>query len=283
MTFRNLLQVVPAGLWWIVLVRLTVVGAMIAVIVRLVQSRRRERAATRRWATLSKVTARLAETLHADTTLEDVARLLVPEFADWCSMHVVEDGGVQRAAVVHADAAVERRLRERLAGAPFVADAPVGPALVIRTGKADLHRDGSAAASVLTGRLGAELLHEAGIGSLLSVPLRTHQQTVGALTLHRRMAGAYDDQDLEWAGDLARQIALAVENTRLYEDAKRLFEQSASANWVSTADGRIVACNQMFAHLLGFESIDDVRNTPATELYADPADRDRLIEELVRD
>ena len=265
-------------MWWIVLVRLIVSVTMVTIIVRLVQARRREREATHRWATISKVSALLAEILHADTTLDDVGRLLVPEFADWCALHLVEDGGVRRAAVVHADPEIEHRLRKRLSEVPFVADAPFGPAKVIRTGEPDLLQPGGT--QILTGQVDPELLELAGIGSRISVPLRARQQTIGALTLHRRTTGAYDRSDIEWAQDLARQIALALETLRLYADARRLFEQSASANWVSTPDGRIVACNEMFAQLLGFVSIDEVMTTPAVELYADEGERERFIVDL---
>ena len=265
-------------MWWIVLLRLVVAAVMVTAIVRLVQARRREREATHRWAMISKVSAVLAEILHADTTLDDVLRLLVPEFADWCALHLVEDGGVRRAAVVHANSDIEQRLRKRLSEVPFVAEAPFGPAKVIRTGEPDLLQPGST--QILTGQLDPELLELAGIRSRISVPLRARQQTIGALTLHRRAAGAYDRSDIEWAQDLARQISLALETLRLYADARRLFEQSASANWVSTADGRIVACNQMFAQLLGFTSIEEVMNIPAVELYADEGERARFIADL---
>ena len=265
-------------MWWIVLLRLVVAAVMVTVIVRLVQARRREREATHRWAMISKVSAVLAEILHADTTLDDVGRLLVPEFADWVALHLVEDGDVRRAAVVHADPEIERRLRMRLSEVPFVAEAPFGPAKVIRTGEPDLLLPGGT--QILTGQLDPELLELAGIGSRISVPLRARQQTIGALTLHRRTAGAYDRGDIEWAQDLARHIALALETLRLYADARRLFEQSASANWVSTADGRVVACNQMFAQLLGFTSIDEVMHVPAIELYADEDERARFIADL---
>ena len=265
-------------MWWIVLVRLIAAVAMVTIIIRLVQSRRREREATQRWATISKVSALLAEILHADTTLDDVGRLLVPEFADWCALHLVEDGGVRRAAIVHADPDIERKLRQRLSELPFVADAPFGPAKVIRTGEPDLLQPGST--QILTGQVDPELLELAGIGSRISVPLRARQQTIGALTLHRRAAGAYDRTDIEWAQNLARQIALALETLRLYADARRLFEQSASANWVSTPEGRIVACNEMFAQLLGFASIDEVMQVPAIDLYADEGERERFIIDL---
>jgi PAS domain S-box-containing protein len=151
---------------------------------------------------------------------------------------------------------------------------------VLRTGEPDLlhHRR----AQILAGQLDPELLERAGIGSRISVPLRARQQIIGALSIHRRAVGEYGSGDIEWAQELARLIALAIENTRLYADARRLFEQSASANWVTREDGRIVACNQMFAQLLGFESIDEVMRTPAIEVYADPREREALIADVKR-
>jgi len=120
----------------------------------------------------------------------------------------------------------------------------------------------------------------AGIGSRMSVPLRARQRIIGALSLHRRARGAYESGDLEWADELGRQVALAIENTRLYADARRLFEESASANWVSTSDGRILACNWRFAELLGFQSIDQVLGLQASDLFARPEERDEFVAEL---
>ena len=54
-------------------------------------------------------------------------------------------------------------------------------------------------------------------------------------------------------------------------------KQSASANWVTTPDGRILACNQMFAQLLGFGSIDDVLSMRAMDLFVDPEDRSLML------
>ena len=264
-----------------VLVLTAIVSAVILtlIVVGFEGARNRDRRAIARYATISKVSAGLAEILSADTTLEDVLRLLVPEFADWCALHLVEEGGVRRAAVVHADLEIEQRLRERLSEVPFVSDAPLGPARVIRTGEPDLlHR--SSGEAVLAGQVDPDLLEAAGIGSRISVPLRARQKIIGALSLHRRSQGSYDDSDVEWAQELARQVALALENTRLYADARRLFEQSASANWVTTPEGRILACNQMYAQLLGFSSIEEAMQTPAVEMYADSSERDRLLDEL---
>ena len=267
------------GSLWFMIPRAIVLAAMITVIVWLVKSRRRERESTKRWEMLSRVSAGLAEVLRADTKLEEVLRLIVPQFADWCAVHLVEDGGVRRAAVVHADPAIEERVRQRLSEVPFVVDAPFGPARAIRTGEPDLLEDPNPQ-QVLAGQVDPALLQVAGIGSRISVPLRARQRIIGALSLHRRATGQYDGGDLEWAQELGRQVALAIENTRLYSDARRLFEESASANWVSNAEGRILACNWRFAELLGFNSIDDVLGMQARDLFEDPAARDELVAEL---
>src|SRR5580765_6185467 len=262
---------------WMALPAIVAAGAIVVIIV-LLRARRRDRLAAARWASVSRMNAVLAEILHADTTLEDVARLLVPQFADWCALHLVEESGIRRAAAVHADPEIERRLRIRFNELAFVADAALGPAKVIRTGEPDLLEEGSGES--LAGQGDPELLRTAGFGSRISVPLRLRQQTFGALSLHRRLPHAYDRGDIEWAQDLAQRIALAIETARLYADARRLFEQSASANWVTTADGRILACNQMFAQLLGFESIDEVLKVQAMDLFIDPADFRRLLSDL---
>ena len=259
---------------------IALVAVLLGVLVWLERVHRRDRKAAAQWQTLSKVSAVLGEILHEHTKLEDVLRLLVPTFADWSTLHLIEDGGVRRAAVVHADPELERQLRKRLSEVPFVRDAPLGPAKVLRTGEADLLQHGLA--QILAGQLDPDLLERAGIGSRISVPLRARQQLIGALTIHRRAVGAYDTTDIVWAQELARLIALAIENTRLYSDVRCLFDQSASANWVTREDGRVVACNQMFAQLLGFASIDEVMRTSAAEMYADATERDALIDDVKR-
>src|SRR5215510_15682043 len=263
---------------WVALPAIVVAAGALVVIILLERARRRDRLAAARWAMISRVSALLAEILHADTTLEDVVRLLVPQFADWCTIHLVEEAGIRRAAVVHADPGIQRRLRRRFAEVPFIADASLGPARVIRTGEVDVLEEASPEG--LAGQVDPELLRTAGFGSRISVPLRARQQTFGALSLHRKAPHAYDRSDVEWAQDLAQRIALAIEAARLYADARRLFEQSASANFVATPDGRMLACNKMFAQLLGFASIDDVLTVRTADLFVDAADSRRLLDDL---
>jgi len=220
----------------------------------------------------------LAESLIEGNTLDEILRLLIPSHADWAILHLVEEGHVRRAAVVHADAAFEQRMRTSLTRMPFVSDAPAGPARVIQTGKAYLIREVTPA--VLEKQPDPAMLQEVGLGSFISVPLRVRGQIIGVLTLARRAEHAYDEEDLAFAEDVAYRLAIAVENRRLFLEAKERFEQTVSANFVTGADGRILACNETFATLLGFESIDQAVQTPVADLYLNALDRPRFLAEL---
>ncbi len=53
---------------------------------------------------LSEASAVLAFSLDYQQTLERVAQLVVPELADWCTVHIVEeDGSIEQITVAHSD------------------------------------------------------------------------------------------------------------------------------------------------------------------------------------
>src|SRR5262249_59655251 len=87
----------------------------------------RERATGDQLAFLAEMSSVLASSLDYETTLANVADLIVPRFADWCVADVVaEDGSIQRLAVVHKDAGKAEwagRLRD---AHPPIPDEPEG-------------------------------------------------------------------------------------------------------------------------------------------------------------
>jgi PAS domain S-box-containing protein len=127
------------------------------------------------------------------------------------------------------------------------------------------------------------ILRRIGLGSQITVPLRARTTTLGALTLGRAPGRSYTKAHLTWAEDLGHRIGLAVENALLYDEARHLFEQTLSANYVSTPAGQILACNQTFAELLGFDSPDHVVKHPAPAFYPLPEERDHALETLRSD
>jgi hypothetical protein len=68
-----------------------------------------EQAARRRAEYLARAGSLLAGSLNPQATLEQVARLAVPELADWAFVELLpEDGAIVREAVVHRDPVKER-------------------------------------------------------------------------------------------------------------------------------------------------------------------------------
>jgi hypothetical protein len=100
--------------------------------------------ARRRLALLASVGPVLYSSLDYGATLEGIARLAVPELADWCLVDIVEeDGSVNQLAAAHADPEREGLLRELRSHRRFGEDASGTVAQVLRTGRPALVPDAS--------------------------------------------------------------------------------------------------------------------------------------------
>jgi signal transduction histidine kinase len=64
-----------------------------------------------------------------------------------------------------------------------------------------------------------------GNGSVMVVLLRAHEKVIGTMTLFDRKGRSYSDSEVDLVQTFADQGALALENARLFEDAKRKMEE----------------------------------------------------------
>jgi PAS domain S-box-containing protein len=182
---------------------------------------------------LADASASLATLVDYRSTLQTVARLAVPYFADWCAIDMVEpDGSLQRLAVAHVDPAkveLAHRVYQRYPPDPA---APHGPPHVIRTGRSELVPEITDAMIVAAGRDEGhlKLLRELGLKSYLCVPLAVQGKSLGAISFIAAESGRrYDERDLAVAEDLAHRAGISIENARLYgelRDALRQKEES---------------------------------------------------------
>jgi serine phosphatase RsbU (regulator of sigma subunit) len=171
---------------------------------------------------LARASDVLASSLDYEQTLQRVAEVAVPLLADWCGVDLPGRGGlVQPMAVAHVDpekVALARRLRSRY---PVRLDEPDGLSAVMRGGDSQVVGDipDEALSAYARDPEHLEMLRAVGLASVMIVPLRVGDQTLGALTLARsdpiRKFGA---ADLELAEELARRAATAVLNARLYTE-----------------------------------------------------------------
>lgn len=174
---------------------------------------------------LAEAGRQLARTLDYDVTLRRVARLAVPYLADYCLVDLFEKDGppcLVAAACTTSDE-VEQAVRQLRAAHPLPADVPFGVRRVFRTGEPE-RRTVDAALLELVGRHAPEhrrLMEEAGIASYMVLPLSVRGRTLGTLTLLSAESGhRYDADDEALAEELARRIALAIDNARLYREAQ---------------------------------------------------------------
>ncbi|HEY0375733.1 MAG TPA: ATP-binding protein [Pyrinomonadaceae bacterium] len=188
------------------------------------RARARAEAAERRSAFLAQASAILASSLDYETTLATVSRLVVPEVADWCAVHVIEkDGSIQPLAVSHVDpskVAVARELQDRY---PLDPMEERGVTKAIRTGQPELFRDITDELLVEATRDSEQLrvLRALGIKSAMVVPMVVQGRALGAISFIAAESGRrYGPEDLSLAEDLAHRAALAVDNARLYQDAQ---------------------------------------------------------------
>src|SRR3712207_5369028 len=130
----------------------------------------------------------LASSLELDETLRTVARLAVPEFADWAAVDLVEhDGSLRQLSSGHDDPAkddlllaMRRRLRAQIASGERAAD---GVTAAVQTGEPVVVQVTAGDPSLLDSDEERRLFAELDPTSYLIAPLRSDDRVLGALTL----------------------------------------------------------------------------------------------------
>jgi PAS domain S-box-containing protein len=202
---------------------------------------------------------------HLDT-LRAVADAAVPTVADWCAVHLLEDGELRQLALAHVDPQkmlfaeeLDRRYPDGPSGHPAQR--------AVETATPELQQEiqRSTLESVAQDELHLDLLRELGLRSYMCVPLVVRDRVLGAITFVTAESGrVYDEADLGFAGELARRAATAIENARLYEEAE---EQARAARVLGAVgdgvvlvdrDGIVRLWNRAAAHITGVDAGDVV-------------------------
>ena len=191
-----------------------------------------EKKARRRAEELERRASFLAETHTALDSSLDVRRgpeaprprSIVPLLADWCAIHMLggrrlHPAGRRRRTRTREGASSPGSSTDRY---PTDPDDPQGVPEVLRTGEPQLYRE-------ITDEMLEEGAHDAehleivrglGLRSAMLVPLRARGQTLGAMTLRRRPSPErlYNEDDLDFASEMARRAALSIDNARLHSE-----------------------------------------------------------------
>ncbi len=171
---------------------------------------------------LAEASDALASSLDYESTLQRIAEVAVPGFADWCGVDVPgPGGGAQLVALVHRDptkVALARRMRARY---PVSLERSDGIAAVMRGDPSFVRPeiDDEELRAYAQDELHFHMLRELGMASVVVVPLAAGGQKLGTLILARSTPGrSFDAADVTLAEELGRRAGTAVLNARAYTE-----------------------------------------------------------------
>ncbi|WP_392530898.1 PAS domain S-box protein [Nostoc sp. C117] len=222
---------------------------------------------------IAQVSRILSTSLDYEETLQQIAKVSVPQLADLCSVDILnEDGSIRRLPIAYAEpsqADLARQLQD------YVIDDKGTSAItkVLQTGESELISEipDSLLVANAQNQQYLELIRQLGMKSVMIVPLIAHQKVLGCISfVSTQLDRRYDRSDLTFFTDIAYRAALAVENAQLYRDIHQaLIHYAESLSLLDALLGaapvavcfldrelRYIRINQVFADINGI-TIDE--------------------------
>ena len=196
-------------------------------------------AGRRRATFLAEAGRLLAESVDQSTTLVALTKLALPTLGAWCIVDILEEGdAIHRLGIYHPDPEKQKLAQKLEASWTPEPDDPFGAPAMLRDPRTLAIMDNLDAklADAAHSPDNLQLLHQLGIGSLLTVPLIARKRLLGAITFVSAQRGfSYSSEDVQLAEDVANRGALALDNAQVYDLAVVLRRSAESANRAKTA------------------------------------------------
>lgn len=185
-----------------------------------------EREAGRRTRFMAEAGALLDASMNHEEVLARIARLAVPDFADWCSVSLLdEDDRLVPMGVAHSDPEKTRWAVELGKRYPPVIDPEVGVGKVLATGQPDVVNDvtDEMLVTVAADQEHLDILRRLGLRAAVTAPLVARGRILGSLSFVSAESGRrYEEADVQLLVELGRRAGVAVDNARLYTERSRI-------------------------------------------------------------
>jgi PAS domain S-box-containing protein len=249
---------------------------------------------------LAQISSQLTKPINEEVTLQEVSNLLVPDFADYCRIALIdEQNNVQNIAVSHANpkkVGIAKQLYYEYINRP---ENTHGIRRIIESGNEEslLRIDEKLLKKMHTNSKVMEIVTKIGLKSYIGLPLKTNGKTIGAVTFSStREDRIYTPSDIEFFKEIARRIALFLTNLELYRKMQRevsfrkkvekdlkksekrfraIIENSSDAFRLTNKFGEIIYASSSTKKLLGY-SLKEYTSRTVFELLH-PDDREKYL------
>ncbi|MEV0967078.1 ATP-binding SpoIIE family protein phosphatase [Microtetraspora glauca] len=204
-------------------------GSVTGVVITAREAMRSNEREKDRFGLLERIGERLAGSLYVEETLNRVAEMLVPQFADHCFIELVEGDRLIRKVSTHVNGWAP----------PPESWLPVGGEIrypsghyadsALRRQETILIEDFSQVSYPAPSEASARICGEIGMTSAIVAPLCVRGETLGLMylglsNLTDRRSPHYDTFDRDFVGAIATRVALAVDNALLFEEERHTAE-----------------------------------------------------------
>lgn len=202
---------------------------------RLLELERRQR---ERVEFLSRVNDVLAFSVDVGEILQRVTTSVIPDLAEWCAVVISIDRRRDRPwiSVAHRDPEKVRWAEQVQHDYPYDPDVDWGAAAVIRSGRREVLNDIDPAVFAMPG---GHVLEEAGLRSVITVPLIAAVGTIGAMQLIRcEGQPPFEPPEIELIEELAGRLGAALNSALLFDRQAR---SRTALDTLQQVNGRIAA------------------------------------------
>lgn len=152
--------------------------------------------------------------------LQEQSRLVVPELADWCAIDILQDGEIERVAMIHRDPLVSGVVRESEKLFQPSPDSPADSRAIIESQKPLF-------IPLLTERMisvigGSEHPSKQNIKSLMVIPIAVRGKGLGAMTLAYAESGRmYTQEDFGFFQEFCYHLGAIFESSHFLGEIER--------------------------------------------------------------
>ncbi len=246
---------------------------------------------------LNTAAQELAQARDTRGALKKISSLIVPRFANWFSIDLLQGGKLEEMVLAHEDPNMVQWARKYREAYPTELNSESGTARVVKTGiplLVPVVTPEMVQASIKNPAQ-LEALQHLNLQSVITVAILYRDTTMGIISfVSSTMGYHYDEADLDFAKSFASHIGMALENARLNEAAEseiaqrkqvakelresgELFRFLADAIphklWTSGTNGDVTYYNQGWFDYTGISNFEELKKRVWEFLHPDDLEK----------